>query len=86
MSEMFMKSQPYFDKYKPVAKHFLVRRALIVYDFNQDQINVLFYAMISNQYSTIKKTDKICTFESWNSEYIKVENSLISKITKYLKL
>lgn len=48
VSEMFMKSQPSFDKYEPVGRHFLICLSFIVRGFNQDQINVISCATIPN--------------------------------------
>ena len=57
--EIFMKFQPFFDKYEPNTKCFLACLSLIVRGLNQDQINVIFCTMILNWYSIAEKADKI---------------------------
>lgn len=86
MSEIYMKSQPSFDKYKPAAKRFLARLYFIVRGLNQDQIKVIFRTTIPNWYSSAKKADKIRASESWESTYTWVKKQLINKIMEYLKL
>ncbi len=74
-----MKSQPSLNKYEPIAKRFLACLSFIVRGLNQDKINVIFYATISNWYSTAKKSNKIRDSESCESAHTWVENQLIGK-------
>ena len=60
--------------------------SFIVHEFNKEQIIILFELMHLNWFCTMEKIDRIHTSEVWESAYTWVENYLIGKLIKYIKL